>query len=96
MRRLILGDKDISNSLKIDGKYVNVPFNIPFSASLLVVAGGGGGGGSFSSNDGGSGIVILRYLSATQQSLSGDTIFQDGGYWYHKFTTVGSTNFQLI
>lgn len=47
MRRLILGDKDISNSLKIDGKYVNVPFNIPFSASLLVVAGGGGGEQSY-------------------------------------------------
>lgn len=47
MQRLILGDKDISNSLKIDGKYVNVPFNIPFSASLLVVGAGGGGGQSY-------------------------------------------------
>ena len=47
MQRLILGDKDISNSLKIDGKYVNVPFNQPFSASLLLVGGGGGGEQSY-------------------------------------------------
>ena len=47
MQRLILGNKDISNSLKIDGKYVNVPFNQPFSASILLVAGGGGGGQSY-------------------------------------------------
>lgn len=48
MQKLILGNKDISNMLTLDGEYVQVPFEqTPFSASLLVVGGGGGGGQSF-------------------------------------------------
>jgi hypothetical protein len=48
MQRLLLGNTDISNMLKLDDKYVQVPFEqIPFSASLLVVGGGGGGGQSY-------------------------------------------------
>jgi len=53
--------------------------------------GGGGGGGSgtlssLSGGDGGSGIVIVRYKSATNLATGG-TITTDGDYKVHTFTT---------
>jgi hypothetical protein len=44
MKRLYIGDTDISNMLILDGDYVNVPFTEPTSVNYLLVAGGGGGG----------------------------------------------------
>jgi hypothetical protein len=59
---------------------------------------GGGGGGSYNGGTGyaggagGSGIVVLRYASATQLASGGNTITTDGTYWYHKFTSSGVFN----
>jgi hypothetical protein len=41
------------------------------------------------SGSGGSGIVIIRYQSATQRGAGG-TIVNSGGYWYHTFTSSGT------
>ena len=85
MQRLLLGDTDISNMLKLDDKYVQVPFEqIPFSASLLVVGGGGGGGQSYtfisdnpgspevkSAGGGGAGgMVYGEFLTTIRNSFS--------------------------
>jgi hypothetical protein len=58
---------------------------------------GGGGGGGFSSgfpgSNGGSGIVILRYSSATQRATGGNVSnYTSGGntFWVHTFTTSGT------
>jgi hypothetical protein len=53
---------------------------------------GGGGAGRHSygtSGAGGSGIVIVRYVSATPR-YAGGTITQTGGYVIHKFTSSGT------
>jgi hypothetical protein len=50
---------------------------------------GGGGGAGLAGKNGGSGIVILRYQSATQRG-SGGTVTQSGGYFYHTFTSSGT------
>jgi len=62
--------------------------------------GGGGGGrapGTSPSNAGGSGVVILRYLTASIPSVtvvSGNYITTvDGLYTYYKFTSSGSIKF---
>jgi hypothetical protein len=39
--------------------------------------------------NGGSGIVIIRYLSATQRGTGG-TVTSNGGYYYHTFTASGT------
>lgn len=44
MKRLLIGDKDISNMLRLNGEYVNVPFPELTSVNFFIVAGGGGGG----------------------------------------------------
>lgn len=53
--------------------------------------GGGGGGSSYQSTigEGGSGIVIVRYLSASGTATGGD-ITTDGAYKVHTFTTSGT------
>lgn len=55
-------------------------------------AGTGGGGGAFYGN-GGSGVVILRYASASQRGTGGTvTSYSDAGitYFVHTFTTSGT------
>ena len=44
MKKLYIGDWNVSNAMLLDGEYVYTPFNVPFEVELLVVAGGGGGG----------------------------------------------------
>ena len=51
--------------------------------------GGGGTGGGNGSGDGGSGVVIIRYKSATNLATGG-TITTDGDYKVHSFTTSGT------
>ena len=54
--------------------------------------GGGGGGASYGAGtgaSGGSGIVIIRYLSATQRGTGG-IVTSSGGYYIHTFTSSGS------
>ena len=55
--------------------------------------GGGGGGGQGTNGStwgtGGSGIVIVRYQSATQRGTGG-TVTSAGGYYYHTFTGNGT------
>jgi hypothetical protein len=51
--------------------------------------GGDAQGIGSSSTAGGSGIVIVRYLSATQKG-SGGTVTSSGGYYYHTFTSSGT------
>jgi len=52
---------------------------------------GGGGGGSFNTTagNGGSGIVIVRYQSASQKGTGG-TVTNSAGYYYHTFTSSGT------
>lgn len=58
---------------------------------------GKGGNGADKTNDtgtqsgaaGGSGIVIIRYTSATQRATGG-TVTQSGGDWIHTFTASGT------
>ncbi len=63
MRRLILGNKDISTSLKMDGEYVDVAWPVYTSSidiEYLVVAGGGAGSagnGIYEGAGGGAGAV---------------------------------------
>ena len=62
--------------------------------SGTVNTGGGGGGGygvNNSGSNGGSGIVIIKYAGA--QRGSGGTITTTGGFTYHLFGSVGSTDF---
>ena len=59
---------------------------------------GGGGGGAWGiyfdiSPDGGSGIVVVRYQSATALASGGDSIITNGAYIIYKFTTVGTSAF---
>ena len=44
MKRLYIGDKDVSGIMKLDDNFVYVPFPKPFEIEYLIVAGGGGGG----------------------------------------------------
>ncbi len=44
MKKLLLGDKDVSGILKFNGDHVNVPFSEPISINYLISAAGGGGG----------------------------------------------------
>ena len=59
---------------------------------------GGGGGGSvdgYAGGYGGSGIVIVRYQSATQKCFGGNSTVNSNGYWYHVFTSSGTLNTTL-
>ena len=47
MRKLLIGDKDVSGMMKLDDNFVYVPFPKPFEIELLVVGGGGGGGENY-------------------------------------------------
>lgn len=65
------------------------------SASPGVANTGSGGGGKGAgpntvnfSGSGGSGLVIVRYLSASQKGLGG-VVTSSGGYYYHTFTGSG-------
>jgi len=64
-------------------------------ANATANTGGGGGGAStdsansYKGGNGGSGIVIIRYLSATQKG-SGGTVTTSGGYYIHTFTSSGT------
>ena len=67
----------------------------PFSVDFLVIAGGGGAGGSggYAGAAGGSGIVIIRYPSATQTATGGTvTSYTYNGVVFqcHTFTTSGT------
>lgn len=57
---------------------------------------GGGGGGSFVSSAGGSGVIIFRYPSSAlivpDTVYGGDEKYEDGGYTYHKFTSVATSS----
>ncbi len=46
MKKLYIGDWNVSNAMLLDGEYVYTPFNVPFEVELLVVGAGGGGGES--------------------------------------------------
>lgn len=70
--------------------------------SGTVNTGGGGGGVNTNSNEayppgqvssGGSGVVIIRYASATQRGSGGTVTSYTSGsvtYWVHKFTSSGT------
>ena len=51
--------------------------------------GSAGGAAPYAGGVGGSGIVIVRYLSATAKATGG-TIVSSGGYQYHTFTSSGN------
>lgn len=72
------------------------PDGVPNGEPGAPNTGGGGGGGFLVVAAGGSGIIIVRYQSDVPLSESGDEIYRDGNYWYHKFTSVGSSNFRLF
>lgn len=56
--------------------------------------GGGGAGGTsgagYAGAAGGSGVVIVRYLTASFGTCTGGTITTDGAYTVHKFTSSGT------
>jgi hypothetical protein len=79
------------------------PFATAGVAGTTNTGGGGGGGaggapsGGFPKGGaGGSGIVIVRYLSATQKALGG-IVTTSGGYYIHTFNASGifTTNYAL-
>lgn len=65
MQKLILGNKDISTSLRMDGKYIDVAWPVyteSIDIEYLVIAGGGGGGSAhdaslFAGGGGGAGQI---------------------------------------
>lgn len=71
MRKLYIGDKNISGGLKLDDNFVYVPFPQPFEIEYLVVAGGGGGGNYTSYNAGGGGAG--RFVSSSYEVEIGNT-----------------------
>lgn len=81
MRKLLLGDKDITTSLKMDGKYIDVAWPVYTSSidiEYLVVAAGGGGGEGTSTGirkvggGGAAGAVNTGSFTLSQASY-GDT-----------------------
>jgi hypothetical protein len=67
-------------------------FNGAQGGTGSVNTGGGGGGAAYlnSGGAGGSGIVIVRYLTASFGTCSGGTITTSGLYTIHTFTTNGT------
>ena len=74
-----------------------------YATNASTNTGSGGGGGGFVGTgtgqqqlwgyQGGSGVVVIRYLSASALATGG-TVISSGGYQYHKFTSSGT--FALI
>jgi hypothetical protein len=75
---------------------VLIEFGQPTGIAGTANTGGGGGGsatGGASTNSGGSGIVILRYASASQRGTGGTvTSYSDAGitYFVHTFNSSGT------
>jgi hypothetical protein len=57
---------------------------------------GGGGGAGFSVQPGGRGVIVVRYQSEYPLSESGDEMYRDGNYWYHRFTSATTSSFQFL
>lgn len=71
MRKLYIGDKNISGGLKLDDNFVYVPFPQPFEIEYMAIGGGGGGGiaGSYDAGGGGAG----RFVSSSYEVNVGNT-----------------------